>query len=150
MYEICSEAGDTQQKEIDLLFGKGNAGNHVKSVFNFSESEISGGRPMTTMRNSIDRFTGAPTNASLFTTQVWNGGEGILTISYDNEKVSKSQKQILAASIIDLHLGIMSIGGEAAVGRGIIRMKSLKINGVESIDRVKAYHVNMLEENADE
>ena len=150
MNTICSEAGDIQQKEIDLLFGKSDSGSHVKSVFYFSETEISGGKPMTTMRNSIDRFTGAPTNAALFTTQVWNGGKGVLTISYDNEKVSKSQKQILAASIIDLYLGIMSIGGEASVGRGIVSIKSLKINGVEKIDKVANYDVNMLGENADE
>ncbi|MBQ5676089.1 MAG: hypothetical protein IIV45_13665 [Lachnospiraceae bacterium] len=150
MNEICSEAGDTQQKEIDILFGKSDTGSHVKSVFYFSETEISGGRPMTTMRNSIDRFTGAPTNVALFTTQVWNGGKGVLTISYDNEKVSKLQKQILAISIIDLYLGIMSIGGETAVGRGIIHIESLKINDEESIDQVEAYNVNMLEEKADE
>ena len=146
MHEICCEAGDTQQRSIDLLFGKNDGGEHAKSILYFTESEITGGSAMTSMRNAVDRFTGAPTNTALYTTQVWNGGEGILTISYDHEKLTRTQKQILAASIIDLDLGIMSIGGEASVGRGIVSIKSLRINGVESIDKVKNYDVNMLEE----
>ena len=98
------------------------------------------------MRNAIDRFTGAPANTALYTTQIWNGGEGKLVISYEPGKLSKRQKQILAASIIDMNLGLMSIGGEASVGRGIVSIKSLMINGVESIDKLKNCEIDMLEE----
>lgn len=145
MHDICNEAGDKCQ-DIDLLFGKNDAGDHIKSVLCFKETEISGGGSMTVMRNAIDRFTGAPANTALYTTQIWNGGEGKLVISYEPGKLSKRQKQILAASIIDMNLGIMSIGGEASVGRGIVSIKSLMINGVESIDKLKNCEIDMLEE----
>ena len=102
---------------------------HKKSQISFSETKIEGGRANTITRNAVDRFTAAPKNTGLFTNQVWTGGKGILHIRLD-DRIKKEDTLLLLAAIYDMGKGLMTIGGEAGIGRGIIEIDDLKIDGV--------------------
>ncbi len=102
---------------------------HKKSQISFSETKIEGGRANTITRNAVDRFTAAPKNTGLFTNQVWTGGKGILHIRLD-DRIKKEDTLLLLAAFYDMGKGLMTIGGEAGIGRGIIEIDDLKIDGV--------------------
>lgn len=132
-----------EMRELDMLFGMAdNAKNNKRSAITFSESEISikneDKQKMSVVRTAIDRFTAAPRDAALFTNRVYSGGSGSLHISFDKNAVSDMHRQLLAACICDLHLGLLSVGGEASVGRGIMQVTKLKVNGCDKLDRIKS------------
>ena len=102
---------------------------HKKSQISLSKTKIEGGRANTITRNAVDRFTAAPKNTGLFTNQVWTGGKGILHIRLD-DRIKKEDTLLLLAAIYDMGKGLMTIGGEAGIGRGIIEIDDLKIDGV--------------------
>ncbi len=128
----CEGISDKEEKykELDyVLFGKGSEDlAHTSSGVIFSEMEIHGGYANSIMRNAVDRFTAAPKNTGLFTNQVWTGGEGELTIVIKNKNIPSLYLQLLLASIYDLNCGLLNIGGEAAIGRGIVKVKRFIIN----------------------
>lgn len=140
MAELLSELeGDPEElcrklHELNLLFGMDDTAErkHVRSPIRFSESEVvTNGRrtKRTVTRNALDRFTQAPRNGALFTSKVYSGGCGTLEIEFEQENVKPYYKRLLAASVADMHRGIVAVGGEAGVGRGILCIDSLKVNG---------------------
>ena len=142
MHRLLRESGlrgDEYEKEIQRLdydcFGISSNKEiaHRKSRITFSETEIVGGRANTIMRNAVDRFTAAPKDTGLFTNQVWTGGEGALHIQIDNS-ISRNDVQLFLAAIYDMGDGLMTIGGEAGIGRGVIEINDLTINGVSKKD----------------
>lgn len=146
MHALMRDAGYTEKsaemKELDQLFGMAyNARDNKKSVISFSESKISiekkNEQKMSVMRTAIDRFTASPRTASLFTSTVYSGGESKLYISFNKNAVPDMYRQLLAACICDMHLGLLSVGGEASVGRGIMQVTQLKVNGEEKTGCMK-------------
>ncbi len=140
MHDLLRDIGymekSAEMKELDHLFGMADdAKDNKKSVICFSESRISieekSEQKMSVIRTAIDRFTASPRTASLFTNMVYSGGEGELHISFNKNAVSDKYRQLLAACIYDMHLGLLSVGGEASVGRGIMQVTQLKVNGEE-------------------
>lgn len=138
IHRILRESGMTgssyeeQIKRIDYeCFGMSHKKElaHKKSPISFFETAIEGGMANTITRNAVDRYTAAPKNTGLFTNQVWTGGEGCLRICIDN-KVSESDVELLLTAIYDMGLGLLTIGGEAGIGRGIIKVTELEINGI--------------------
>lgn len=153
MHGLLRDAGDTEDsvemKKLDMLFGMADdAKNNKKSAITFSESEISivdkEEQKMSVVRTAIDRFTAAPRNAALFTDIVYSGGTGSLHISFDKSAVSEMHRQLLAACICDLHLGLLSVGGAASVGRGIMQVTELKVNGCNRLDCIKSCEKGMV------
>ena len=113
----------------------------VKSLITFSESFLEGAKPKVLSRNAIDRFSGGAADTALYTEQTYYGGRTILTISLkkpgtvdddENEKFLNA----LAASAADLDAGILSVGGETAIGRGLFQVNAVngrKVNGPEEV-----------------
>lgn len=98
-----------------------------RSSVRFQESFLKGARPKILMRNAVDRFTAGVVETALFTEKMWYGGETVLQIAFPSD-AAIGFKQALAASLVDLHTGILSVGGLTAVGRGIFAGRELSVN----------------------
>lgn len=101
-----------------------------RSFVYFGESFIEGAFAKALTRNAVDRFTGGVIENVLFSEKMWYGGKTILHIEIPEETDLKF-KQALAASLVDLHMGLMAVGGLTSVGRGIFEVEELKIDGEE-------------------
>jgi CRISPR/Cas system CSM-associated protein Csm3 (group 7 of RAMP superfamily) len=128
--------------QIDALFGvTGKV--KKRSEIRFREAEINTKKRLTITRNAIDRFTNVPCNRALFTSRVAHGGEGEATIELPTETDPKLLR-LLAAAINDLDLGLMTLGGEAGVGRGLCEVTALKVNGTDQTQSMKALKTDYL------
>lgn len=99
-----------------------------RSDVRFSESFIEGASAKVLTRNAVDRFTGGVIENALFTEKMWYGGKTQLRIEIPTG-TEEGFKQALAAALTDLHMGVLSVGGLTAVGRGIFEVESLRIDG---------------------
>jgi CRISPR/Cas system CSM-associated protein Csm3 (group 7 of RAMP superfamily) len=142
MHDLLRDAGiqenSHEMEHLDELFGTKS-----KSILDFSLSEIIWGeasdkQSATVVRIAVDRFTAQPRTGALFTSKVYCGGEGTLRIRYQENKLTDQDKELLAACLCDMHLGMMPIGGEASVGRGRMEIVGLSVNGEDCLDRMKA------------
>ena len=130
--------------QIDELFGvKANAKEKKRSEISFTESAVHTKNRATMTRNAIDRYTNAPRNQALFTTRVARGGEGHVSIQLPAE-ASPTLLRLLAAAVNDLSLGLMTLGGEAGVGRGICSVTEAKVNGIDKTAAMAALRTDYL------
>ena len=97
----------------------------------FGEDETCDNRHCVT-RVKIDRWTGGAVDTALFTTRPQFGGNVILTIHYPEGDAAIRELLILALQAIDL--GIITIGGETSIGRGLFRVTEIYIDGVKQTD----------------
>ena len=110
----------------------------IKSQIYFSESEIKGAVEKVLTHNAIDRFTGGIIDRALYTEKTWFNGKTKLKIQLDarkkafnrennEETIEKEFYAALSAAILDLHLGILSVGGLTSIGRGIFLLKKYRL-----------------------
>ena len=136
-----------QEAEINRLFGmEEKEGEHRRSAIRFTETVIDGGVPCSVMRNAIDRFTQAPKNMALFTDRLWYGGKGELEITIENGRITPLQARLLAVSLIDLDLGLLTFGGAAGTGHGLCEITDILVNGREATASLKRQECHFLEE----
>lgn len=129
---------------IDKCFGMGETPkDNVRSLITFSESIIDGGTPIVTMRNSVDRFTAAPTGSALFVNESWCGGDTTLTFSFNSNMLDASIKQLLVTAIYDLDNGMLSIGGNSSVGKGIMKITRILINNDDRTQELRDYRLSI-------
>lgn len=92
----------------------------VSSRIIFEEIIVDGGHGLPMMRNAIDRFTGGTVERALFKETPWAGGTCMLRIRWKkDEKEDGIICGMLLWAVLDLLAGILPIGGETAIGRGI-------------------------------
>ncbi len=119
------------EQKTDALFGfvaqQKSAVQSKRSAVRFSESAIVGGTWKNITRNSIDRFTAATKDAALYTERTCFGGTTELEIVLPRE-LSEEQRFLLGAVILDLHHGLLSVGGLTAVGRGMFTVESVCVD----------------------
>ena len=121
-------------REINELFGvPAEDEKPRKSQIIFHETIINGGAPMLATRIALDRFTMSPKNTALFTSEVWEGGNGDLEISLPAE-TNPILLQLLESSLLDLQNGLLVFGSEGNIGRGRAEIEHLSIqrNGKKS------------------
>ncbi|WP_042473176.1 RAMP superfamily CRISPR-associated protein [Bacillus ndiopicus] len=132
------EIAQNQKNIVEQLFGsKHDKGNGMPSILQFEESVIENSNSLITTRNAIDRFSGATIDGALFTGKSICKGNTELIIRWRDDKGISSQviQGILYWLIQDLHYGLLAIGGETAIGRGVFELnKPLDI----PIDELKA------------
>ena len=101
------------------------------------ESEIKNATKIELTRNKIDRFSGGVSDKALFSEVAYYNGETTLGI-----KVKKSIKEdednsriigLIALVIKDIDNGLIALGGQTAIGRGMFKVMEATING-ESFD----------------
>lgn len=110
-------------------FGHVSGEDKSKADIYFSESVIEGGCDKEFSRSAINRFTGGSADKALYTERAHYGGETLLTITLrENGAQDKALfLNALAAAVVDLHEGILAVGGETSIGRGLFRV--IAVNG---------------------
>ena len=96
-----------------------------------AETAVKGGNEKIVKRNAVDRFTAGPAHGALYCASVWNGGTGTVEIKinhFDREK-DRLLAGLLLQSFKDIHLGLLTFGGEGGVGRGGASVTGLTVNG---------------------
>lgn len=147
MRTLIQDAGQEQLlTELDNLFGvvEGSGKETVKrkSRIRFSETEVretdshKRGKYVVT-RVAVERFTGAPRNQGLFSSLVAWGGEGELSIELPAD-TAPALRRLLAVALNDLHMGLLTAGGESSIGRGVCLIKNLTVNGKDVTEKVHA------------
>ena len=134
--ERDAEAREEKLRRIDALFGK-TEGRSQRSRIRFSETAVEGSERYPVTRIAVDRFTNAPRSAGLFTSDVAWGGTGTLTVTLPSD-TDAWLLRLLSAALNDLDLGLMTVGGEANVGRGLCELTSVRVNGTEKLSAVRA------------
>ena len=100
-----------------------------KSNLSFFESEIENFTIMPITRTKIDRFTGGSMHGALFTENVCCGGETEIKIGINKKcKAKKAVLGLIFLCLDELDDGLLAVGGETAVGRGIMKVTDIKIH----------------------
>ncbi len=120
-----------------------------KSDIRFHESVIKDGKNKIVSRNAIDRFSGGTADTALFTEQMVYGGTTVLSIDIRNISQKDSQLmdkflRLLAATMTDLHMGYIALGGETSIGHGLFSIK--RIHWGDVTDSVEEWNANQLYE----
>lgn len=139
---------------LDHWFGREKHKNSeaVASNIIVEESIIEKSKEITLTRNKIDRFSGGASDRALFTEKaVFNGTtklgikikKGITykdnelqedsTKSTEYSKVENNSKIVglIALVLKDIDNGLIALGGQTSVGRGIFKIQSCKLNNEE-------------------
>lgn len=136
-------AGAFRQRLQDILKCLGNSNEHVEhivgklfgskldsnegspSILQFEESIVADYEPLKRTRNAIDRFSGATIDGALFTGEAVCKGTTELTIRWRKDTVISNEVILgtLYWLVQDLHHGLLAIGGETAVGRGVFELE---------------------------
>lgn len=130
------------EKTENVLFGAITEGTIKKSKIVFFESVIRGGERKKIVRNSIDRFSAATRNSGLYTEITHYGGDTELEI-----KTSKNHsgfENALAAVLLDLANGYLTLGGLTSVGRGAFTVNTAFVNGTDITKHIKENNLSAI------
>lgn len=147
VHQMKKHLGGETDEEWKALFGFVSDQGKQRSRIRFSESQITGAESKQLSRSSIDRFSGGVANKALFTEKTYYGGNTELSIGISEDAcLSDEMAGALAASILDLHYGFLSLGGETSIGRGLFSIE--KIDGIDNIpDRNQIEKANEFYQN---
>lgn len=122
----------------DVWFGNVNPDKKTSQASNIivEESQIENSKEITLTRNKIDRFSGSVANMALFTEKAFFGGTTKLRLKVrkeikTNEKTEKDTQILgmIALVIKDIDNGIIALGGQTSIGRGLFKVNECKLNG---------------------
>ena len=150
---IAASVPDVETREslltdLDTMFGVVGEKQKRRSDIRFAETVVKGSHSYTVTRIAVDRFTNAPRNQGLFTTEVAADGNGVLQIELAAAHLPGENKtallRLLAAALNDLHLGLLTAGGQGSVGRGICEITAIKVNGADVTEAVRICNTDYL------
>jgi CRISPR/Cas system CSM-associated protein Csm3 (group 7 of RAMP superfamily) len=123
MFIILYDLGLTEKQakeKIEELFGYVNKNKKAKaSRIRFRDSiDSNKSKFVNISRTKIDRFTGGACSKALFEERVAVNGDISLDIYIKDQK--QWEMGLLILSIYDLMSGMLAIGGETSVGRGLV------------------------------
>lgn len=121
----CSEAKSEQL--IKKWFGYVDTDNDdtknksCQSMIVIDESILKNSNPLITVRNNVNRFSGATVEGALYKEKAYFGGDTVLKIKVQKDKdgLYKSLIALLYLVMKDIEKGYLSIGGATAIGRGL-------------------------------
>lgn len=129
--ESLLTAWDRIQKMLDPIYGSWIGSGEKKddlqaSKLIFEETVINGGHGLPIARNAIDRFTGGMAERALYQESPWAGGKVLLRIRWKKGGEAEPVKDDVICGMLlwvirDLQEGILAVGGETSVGRGIFQ-----------------------------
>ena len=120
----------------ESYFGAVSDQGKTRSKIRFGESRVKDAKEKILMHNAIDRFDGGTIDTALFTERTYYGGTTTLTISFQPD-ISDQLLKALAASIVDLNYGFLSVGGMTGVGRGIFEVLSINEKKLETDEKLE-------------
>jgi CRISPR/Cas system CMR subunit Cmr4 (Cas7 group RAMP superfamily) len=113
---------------LDEVFGKMETRNGkdvtTPSKVIIHASKLEGGNYFAVSRVKIDRFTGGASDGALFTERPYAGGTTTLIIEYPKD--DSAIEELFSLAIDAMNRGLLTIGGETAVGRGVFRLGKSK------------------------
>jgi CRISPR/Cas system CSM-associated protein Csm3 (group 7 of RAMP superfamily) len=134
--------GEKAGRFLDEVFGKMETRNGkdatTPSKVIVHASKLEGGNYFTATRVKIDRFTGGASDGALFTERPYAGGTTTLTIEYPKD--DKAIEELFSLVIDAMDKGLLTVGGETAVGRGVFRLD--KSNGGVKKDGAAEIHLD--------
>lgn len=107
---------------INIAFGYVNGNEACASNIIIGESEIKGASPLTMVRTGVSRFESAVKSGALYKEKMYVDGELSLEIAVrksQNPEDSRWVMGLLLLAIKDLQNGLLAVGGQTAIGRGI-------------------------------
>lgn len=135
------------QKALEPFWGTWSTGRTRNALrasrLVFEETKISGGHSLPVYRTAVDRFTGGAARGALFGETLWAGGNVRLTIRWQEQGLDELEKKALPGMLLwaaqGLGSGLLTVGGESGVGRGIFEAaKSVLLDG-EPVEKEEAY-----------
>ncbi len=150
MLDLLDEVGGTkaQKDAVNQLFGvpeNQQKESIRRSEILFSESMIEGGTAAQQLRIAVDRFTMIPRDGALFKQIVCYGGHGKLRIVFP-ARTDALLQQLLNVCLLDLHHGLLHIGGEGSVGRGLMKITGFTVNGRDETGHLLAGQMAAIKE----
>lgn len=120
------DSWEEAQETLEPFFGTWGAHDEkIASRVIFDETKIKGGHRMLMVRNAIDRFTGGSAKGALFSEMLWAGGKAELEIRWSERELKETEHQVLCGLLLwaayGLKNGLLAVGGETGVGRGIFQ-----------------------------
>lgn len=119
--ELSGEKFDCLKNQFDEVWGyvkKGDKPKAKSSSLVFDELILKNSKPLNITRNKINRFDGSTVKGALYSEISYFGGTTELVIKLKN----KNEKWILGLILLvikDISNGLLAIGGQTSVGRGI-------------------------------
>ena len=128
---------DQTASELDKYFGmvEENTSETIPSLIAFDASFLEEDNELvdgyrTITRVKIDRFTGGAADGALFTERPWYGGRTTLAARWKaGGNDDKEIRKILLLALEAIDKGLLTIGGETAVGRGVFKVVNAEIDG---------------------
>lgn len=117
---------------VAVVFGKVGE-EKTKSLIRFSESKITDASEKILSRNAINRFTGGSADGALYTEKTYYSGNCVLDVSIvkdANRAIDDRFIKALAVALTDLHYGLLAIGGQTSIGRGLFEIISINENTI--------------------
>lgn len=111
------------------LFGCAGDKQKIRSRIRFGETQLNDATSKEMVRNAIDRFSGGAKDRALFAERTYYGGDGELVIEVQKDRLTQDVTKVLAATICDLDLGFLAVGGLTAIGRGLFEVTQIAIDG---------------------
>lgn len=126
-FSILDEICPKLKEELNYVWGIEGIDENNKEIYRasdviISESEIRGSHMIRMTRNKINRFDASTVDTALYTERSCFGGETTLRIGIRKEK-NLWVAGLLLIVLEDLCNGLLSVGGQTAVGRGIFEGK---------------------------
>lgn len=117
---------------IKRVFGYVDGNQGCASNIIVHEADIKGAKPLTMVRTGVSRFESAVKKGSLYTEKTYV--DGTLNVRIDVRKGNRTQDEewilgILLLVLKELQSGLLAVGGQTAIGRGIF-----SANGPITID----------------
>lgn len=130
------------QEKLEYLFGNINEGSAEakESKLIVSESCLQDGRQKIITRNKIDRFTNASVQGALYTEQMYVGGNLYLNLKVQDLDGYQWVVGLLLLIVKDIQNGYIPVGGETAIGHGIMEKgeKEIYISKGKSDDYMRS------------
>lgn len=142
VYNLLDELQYSNREQIiEEIFGKVIEDKNISyrdrakpSNIIISESVITGGKGLIYTRNKVDRFSGAVVKGALFTSNAYYKGHFRVDILL--KKACHGYLDIILMALKEIGSGIHPVGGETSVGRGVLKMKSIEVNGQPFMDYI--------------
>lgn len=116
--------------KIDDRFTRFYDDDKSASMVRIEDSYIEGGHDVIQTRNAIDRFTGGSMDGSLYSEKTHFNGKTTIKISFD-DGCPNYIVGLYYLALLDLINGYQAIGGQTAIGRGVLKGSSIKMDGQE-------------------
>lgn len=129
--EIGGFSGRTEaQRALEPFFGAWREeGDRTKSLASskviVEEALVDEGHRLTMVRNAVNRFTGGSAEGALYQEDVWAGGLLRISVHWKSKEIVEEDALcgLLLWGAKDLENGLLAVGGETAVGRGVLSPK---------------------------